>query len=143
MGKKVVHTNVPNHYASLDFVQLPIGWLAIMDVHAASRGSLSSTVAVQPRARWFGQNPDGAFSRYERECCAVDIRRRRNMGDSKKTPRPTPHLRSVSNETLRKKMSELISLRERVAQAELAAGVGLGGFAPTGRDPNEDDSLRG
>ena len=48
-----------------------------------------------------------------------------------------------SHETLRKKMSELISLRERVAQAELAAGAGRGGFAPTCRDPNEDDSFQG
>jgi hypothetical protein len=97
---------------------------------------------VKGRARWFCQKADAAFSRYERECFAVDMRRRRNMGDTKKPPRPAPRLRSVSNEILRKKMSELISLRERVAQAELAAGVGLGGSAPTGRDPNEDDSFQ-
>ena len=136
------HANVPYHFANLDFTQLPIRWLAIMDVQNASRGQLSSTVAVRPRAIDFRQKAHGAFSRYERECCAVDIRRRGNMGDPNKTPRSAPRLRSDS-QTLRKKMSELISLRERVAQAELAVGVQLVGSAPTGCDPNEDDSFQG
>jgi hypothetical protein len=61
------------------------------------------------------------------------------MGDSKKTPRKTPrsppHFRSVSRESLRKKMSELISLRERVAQAKLAVGDEPAGPRQYG-DPN-------
>jgi hypothetical protein len=40
-------------------------------------------------------------------------------------------------------MSELISLRERVAQAELAVGIRLVDSAPTDCDLNEDDSFQG
>jgi hypothetical protein len=64
------------------------------------------------------------------------------MGDPNKTPRSAPRLSSDS-QTLRKKMSELISLRERVAQAELAVGIRLVDSAPTDCDPNEDDSFQG
>jgi hypothetical protein len=47
------------------------------------------------------------------------------MRSSKKLRTSKPKRYSISAETLRRKMSELISLRERVAQAELAAGVRL------------------
>jgi hypothetical protein len=44
---------------------------------------------------------------------------------SKKVRKSKPDRHSISDETLRRKMSELISLRERVAQAELNAGPAL------------------
>jgi hypothetical protein len=39
---------------------------------------------------------------------------------SKKVPNPKPRERVFSHEALRRRMSEVISLREQVAQAELA-----------------------
>jgi hypothetical protein len=42
--------------------------------------------------------------------------------DPKKVLKSEPDRRPISRETLRRKMSEVISLRERVAQAELKVG---------------------
>jgi hypothetical protein len=44
------------------------------------------------------------------------------MRSSKKVRKSKPYRRLISEETLRRKMSEVISLRERVAQAELDVG---------------------
>jgi hypothetical protein len=45
------------------------------------------------------------------------------MRTSKRVSKSKPRRRSISRKSLREKMSELISLRERVAQAELAIDV--------------------
>jgi hypothetical protein len=45
------------------------------------------------------------------------------MPHSKRIPKPKRHKRSNRLSSLVKKMSEVISLRERVAQAELAARI--------------------
>jgi hypothetical protein len=45
------------------------------------------------------------------------------MRNSKKDRKSKPSRHSITHKTLRRKMSEVISLRERVAQAELDVGV--------------------
>lgn len=46
----------------------------------------------------------------------------REASRSMRVPKSQAKARAISHKSLRQKMSELISLRERVAQAELAAG---------------------
>jgi hypothetical protein len=59
--------------------------------------------------------------------------RRYEMRSSKKVRKSKPYRRLISHETLRRKMSELISLRERVAQAELdVSGARLRQIGRTG-----------
>lgn len=53
-------------------------------------------------------------------------------------PELNPRNRLFSSEMLRRKMSELISLRERVAQAELAVSDRLIDRAPVSAGPNAD-----
>jgi hypothetical protein len=65
------------------------------------------------------------------------------MHSSKKLRTSNPNRYSISAEALRRKMSEVISLRERVEQAELAAGVGFIDrgrvFAVPNADPCDQD----
>jgi hypothetical protein len=56
----------------------------------------------------------------------------------KLAPKSKPRDRVISHEVLRRMMSELISLREQVAQAELAVNDLITGPAPTFAAPNED-----
>ena len=51
-------------------------------------------------------------------------------------PTSKPRRRLISHETLRQKMSELISLREQVAQAELAVSGLVIDRAPASGVPN-------
>ena len=52
------------------------------------------------------------------------------LHSSQKVPKSKPNRRSVSHASLRQKMSELISLREQVAQAELAINDAVTGNEP-------------
>ena len=62
---------------------------------------------------------------------------------SKRVPDLKPRDRLFSHELLRRKMSEVISLRERVAQAELGLTDQLIDHAPLSAVPNEDPCDQG
>jgi len=68
-------------------------------------------------------------------------RRNCQCGDKlgpKRVPDLKPRDRLFSHEVLRRKMSEVVSLRERVAQAELAVGDRVIDRAPVSAVSNED-----
>ena len=55
--------NVPAGASDLDYAQLPLRWLAPLDVAAFEGRALSSSVAIQPRPDRPAQNVDDPFSR--------------------------------------------------------------------------------
>ena len=62
---------------------------------------------------------------------------------SKRVPRSKPCDRVFSHEMLRRKMSEVISLREQVAQAEVAVNDLVTDPAPTSGVVNNDPFVKG
>jgi hypothetical protein len=59
------------------------------------------------------------------------------MSGSKTVPKSKPRDRSFSDEALRRKMSEVLSLRERVAQAELRLPIAAAVVDDDGTDSED------
>jgi hypothetical protein len=61
--KGIGDANVPAGASDLDYAQLPLRWLAPLDVAAFKGRALPSSVAIQPRADRPAQNVNDPFSR--------------------------------------------------------------------------------